>query len=146
MHRRFLHTLRCTFHPVQSPATYTYHPHHEVGEQGNPESGQDECQHKALLPAWFAAVWNCGKQHKYQWPCQKPFNFVHFSICRTKERNSLAFLSLSQTVTALQAEQMIPEGCLQLCMSAHFPGYLSTILGFVTFSQVLHTRPESSYS
>lgn len=96
MHRRFLHTSRCTFHSVPSPATHTYHPHHEVGEQGNPESGQDECQHKALLPAWFAAVWNCGKEQEYQWPCQKPFNFVHFSICRTKERNGLVFPSLSQ--------------------------------------------------
>lgn len=96
MHKRFLHTLRCTFHSVWSPATYTYHPHHKVGEQGNPESGQDKCQHKAPLPAWFAAVWNCGKQHEYQRPCQKPFNFVHFSLCRTKERNSWAFPLLPQ--------------------------------------------------
>lgn len=34
----------------------THHPHHEVGEDGDPQSGQDERQHEAFLPASFGTV------------------------------------------------------------------------------------------
>lgn len=119
---------------------HTYHPHHEVGEQGNPESGEDECQHKAFLPAWFGAVWNCGKQQEYQWPCQKPFNFVHFSICRKKERNSLI-------------SHHYPRLSYASLSRADNPRRMFTIVHVSSFSRVpfnytwpCHFQPSSGYS
>ena len=37
---------------------YTHHPDHQVGEDGDPEGGEDEGKHEELLPARFAAVWD----------------------------------------------------------------------------------------
>lgn len=36
----------------------TYHPHHKVGEDGDPNGGEDEREHEKLLPARFGTVWD----------------------------------------------------------------------------------------
>lgn len=46
----------------------TYHPHHEVGEDGDPQSGQDEGQHEAFLPASFGTVWDSKIEQQEQGP------------------------------------------------------------------------------
>lgn len=42
---------------------YTHHPDHEVGEDGDPESGQKEGDHEVSLPARLGTVWDGEKQH-----------------------------------------------------------------------------------
>lgn len=49
-------------------AKLTYHPHHEVGEDGDPQSGQNEGQHEAFLPASFGTVWDGEVEQQEQRP------------------------------------------------------------------------------
>lgn len=37
---------------------YTHHPDHEVGEDGDPEGGQNEGEHEVFLPAGLGTVWD----------------------------------------------------------------------------------------
>lgn len=46
----------------------THHPDHEVGEDGNPQSGQNEGEHEASLPARLGTVWDGKEQQQEQRP------------------------------------------------------------------------------
>lgn len=63
----------------------THHPHHEVGEDGDPQSGQDEGQHEALLPASFGTVWDGEEEQQEQRPREQPFHFVANVPCSSEK-------------------------------------------------------------
>lgn len=63
-----------------------HHPHHEVGEDGDPQSGQDEGQHEALLPASFGTVWDGKEEQQEQRPREQPFHFVANVPCSSEMR------------------------------------------------------------
>lgn len=62
----------------------THHPHHEVGEDGDPQSGQDEGQHEAFLPASFGTVRDGKIEQQEQRPWEQPFYFVTNTPCSRK--------------------------------------------------------------
>lgn len=62
----------------------THHPHHEVGEDGDPQSGQNEGQHEALLPASFGTVWDGEEEQEEQRPREQPFYFVANVPCSSE--------------------------------------------------------------
>lgn len=62
----------------------THHPHHEVGEDGDPQSGQDEGQHEAVLPASFGTVRDGKIEQQQQRPWEQPFYFVTNIPCSRK--------------------------------------------------------------
>lgn len=52
----------------------SYHPHHQVGEDGNPERGGEEGDHEPAMPAWQNAVGHGVVQQHTQWPWYNPLN------------------------------------------------------------------------
>lgn len=46
----------------------THHPHHEVGEDSDPDSGEDEGEHEVLLPAWLGTVGDGEEKQQQQGP------------------------------------------------------------------------------
>lgn len=63
-------------------APTTHQPHHQVGENSDPQCGNDEGQHEELLPAGLAAVGDGDAQEEDEWPGEHPFGFVPSGLCR----------------------------------------------------------------
>lgn len=65
-------------------AKRTHHPHHEVGEDGDPQSGQNEGQHEAFLPASFGTVGDGEIEQQEKRPREQPFYLVANVPCSRK--------------------------------------------------------------
>lgn len=50
----------------------SYHPDHEVGEEGDPQSGGQEGEQVPALPSRLAAVGNCAVKQEAQGPGEQP--------------------------------------------------------------------------
>ena len=59
----------------------THHPHHEVGEDGDPDGGEDEGEHEVLLPARFGTVGDGEEEQQEQRPRDQPLDLVHHTTC-----------------------------------------------------------------
>lgn len=68
------------------PPLPTHQPHHEVGEDGDPQSGGDEGDHEEPLPAGLATVGNGDTQEEDEGPGEHPLGLVPSGLCR-KQRN-----------------------------------------------------------
>lgn len=51
-----------------TPSPATHQPHHQVGEDSDPQRGDDEGEHEELLPAGLAAVGDGDAQEEDEWP------------------------------------------------------------------------------
>ena len=60
---------------------YTHHPDHQVGEDGDPDGGEDEGKHEELLPTRFGAVWDGEEEEEEQWPGYQPFSLAANAGC-----------------------------------------------------------------
>lgn len=60
----------------------THQPHHQVGEDSDPQCGGDESDHEELLPAGLAAVGDGDAQEEDEWPGEHPLGFVPSCLCR----------------------------------------------------------------
>lgn len=68
---------------VQStPSPATHQPHHQVGEDSDPQRGDDEGEHEELLPAGLAAVGDGDAQEEDERPGEYPLDFVPSCLCR----------------------------------------------------------------
>lgn len=65
-----------------TPSPATHQPHHQVGEDSNPERGDDEGEHEELLPAGLAAVGDGDAQEEDERPGEHPLDFVPSCLCR----------------------------------------------------------------
>lgn len=71
-----------------------HHPDHHIGEDGNPNSRQNEGEHEEPLPTRLSTVWDGEEQQEEQRPRQQPFHFAADATCRrnastTRETTSL---------------------------------------------------------
>lgn len=51
-----------------------YHPHHEVGEDGDPQSGGHKGDHEPAVPAWLNAVRHSAVEQEAQRPRDHPLH------------------------------------------------------------------------
>lgn len=65
--------------PLFTPASH--HPNHDVGEASDPQGGEDEGQHEAVLPARRGAVRHGEVQQQAQRPGQQPLQLVTHTSC-----------------------------------------------------------------
>lgn len=49
-----------------------YHPHHEVGEDGDPQGGGHKSNHEPAVPAWQNTVGHSAEQQEAQRPRDHP--------------------------------------------------------------------------
>ncbi len=61
----------------------THHPDHVVGEDGDPDGGQDEGEHEVSLPARLGTVGDGEEQQQQQRPREQPLHFAASSLCST---------------------------------------------------------------
>lgn len=64
-----------------TPTSATHQPHHQVGEDSDPQRGKGEGEHEELLPAGLAAVGDGDAQEEDEWPGQHPLGFVPSCLC-----------------------------------------------------------------
>lgn len=65
-----------------TPTSITTHqPHHQVGEDSDPQRGRDEGNHEVLLPAGLAAVRDGDAQEEDEWPGKYPLGLVPSCLC-----------------------------------------------------------------
>lgn len=69
---------------AESPAYkhHTHHPDHQVGEDSNPDGGQDEGGHEEFLPARLGTVWDGDEQQQEQRPRDQPLELAAKVSCR----------------------------------------------------------------
>ena len=65
-----------------TPSPATHQPHHQVGEDSDPQRGNDKGEHEELLPAGLAAVGDGDAQEEDERPGEHPLDFVPFCLCR----------------------------------------------------------------
>ena len=70
-----------------TPTPATHQPHHQVGEDSDPQRGHDKGEHEEPLPAGLAAVGDGGAQEEDEWPGQHPLGFVPSCLCRGMGRS-----------------------------------------------------------
>lgn len=74
---------------VMPKLKHAYHPHHEVWEDSDPQSGEKKGEHKEILPAWLRTVWHGEVQQHQDWPWDDELHSVHSALCRKKETAQL---------------------------------------------------------
>ena len=52
----------------------SYHPHHEVGENGDPQGGGHKGDHEPAVPAWPNAVRHSAEEQQAQRPGDHPLH------------------------------------------------------------------------
>lgn len=57
--------------------TETHHPHHDVGEDGDPQRREEEGQHEEALPPWFGTIGYGEEQQHQNGPGNEKLHFIH---------------------------------------------------------------------
>lgn len=65
----------------------SYHPHHEVGEDSNPQGGSQEGDHEPAVPAWQNTVGHGAIQQEAQWPRDHPLHLRTAATCRAEAKS-----------------------------------------------------------
>lgn len=63
----------------------THHPDHEVGEDGDPQGGEEEGQHEVFLPARLGTVGDGEEQQQEQRPRDQPLKLAADTPCGVRE-------------------------------------------------------------
>lgn len=66
----------------------THHPDHHIGEDSDPNSGEEEGEHEELLPARLSTVRNREEQYQQQGPGDQPLQLVADARC-TRHRGEI---------------------------------------------------------
>lgn len=76
---------------ISVSAWVSYHPDHEVGKEGYPESGGQEGDEVPALPSRLATVGNGAVQQEAQRPGQQPLQANTPAVCREKGNDHTLF-------------------------------------------------------
>lgn len=68
-----------------SSSSSSYHPHHEVGEDGDPQRGGQEGDHEPAVPARPNTVGHSAVQQETQRPRDHPLDLRAAATCRGRQ-------------------------------------------------------------
>lgn len=112
----------------------THHPDHKVGEDSNPDSGQNEGHHEVFLPARLGTVGDGEVQQQQQRPRDQPLEFAADSPCSRKIHEfkyvsgmaAFAFTSFSASIALVKRILMLLHLSSAINTESFFKKYIYT--------------------